>query len=77
MWLLMTMLGLILVPLISQYNRWKIDKERGLTSQHYTAIDKAIEDFYFEKGRYPCPALPTLGPGDAAYGQEALAPTIL
>ncbi len=69
--LLMTMLGLILVPLISQFNRWKIDNERGLTNQHYTAIDKAIEDFYFQKGRYPCPARLNINSTDAAYGQEA------
>ncbi|MBK9563241.1 MAG: hypothetical protein IPO54_09065 [Micavibrio sp.] len=68
-------LGLLLVPLITQYNRWKIDKDRGLTSQHYAAINKAIADYYFEQGHYPCPALPTLGPGDAAFGDQNCAGT--
>lgn len=68
--LLMTMLGLILVPLISQYNRWKMDNERGLTTQRYASIDKAIEDFYFENEKYPCPARMDRNPGDADYGRS-------
>ncbi|MCE7886834.1 MAG: hypothetical protein DYH13_04930 [Alphaproteobacteria bacterium PRO2] len=69
--LLMIMLGLILVPLISQYNRWKMDNERGLTNQRYAAIDKAISDFYFENDRYPCPARMDRSAADADYGKEA------
>jgi hypothetical protein len=73
---IMVVLGLLLVPMITQYNRWKIDKDRGLTSQHYAAINKAIADFYFEQGHYPCPALPTLGPGNPAFGNEDCAGTV-
>lgn len=69
--LLMTMLGLILVPLISQFNRWKIDNERGLTIQRYASINKAISDYYFENDSYPCPARPDAKPEDADYGQAA------
>ncbi|MCB1532140.1 MAG: type II secretion system protein [Alphaproteobacteria bacterium] len=35
--------------------------------------DEALQDFFTAYGRYPCPANPTLGPGDIGYGEEQCA----
>lgn len=69
--ILLILIGLILGPLIAVYDTWKSDNERGDTTQHYNAINKAIADYYFEKREYPCPARPDLNPSDLNYGQEA------
>ncbi|MGB4106493.1 MAG: type II secretion system protein [Alphaproteobacteria bacterium] len=66
----MVILGLIAVPMIGQYREWKYEKEKGTTTGNYAAINKAIADYYFENNIYPCPADPTLGPGDLTYGDS-------
>jgi hypothetical protein len=72
----MMVLGLLMAPLIQAYNIKKLDDARGFTVSNSAAIYKAISDFYFEEGRYPCPAVITLGPNDAAYGQEDCTNTV-
>jgi type II secretory pathway pseudopilin PulG len=63
-------LSLLLVPLAQAYNVKRIDDARSITITNTSAVYKAISDFFFEQGRYPCPARLDLGPDDANYGAE-------
>lgn len=62
-------IGLLTAPLIQQYHQFIKRTERQTTQGNLTNADIAIQNFYFENDRYPCPADPTLGPNDANYGQ--------
>jgi type II secretory pathway pseudopilin PulG len=73
--IVMMVIGLLLVPAIQTYNTWKFNRQVGTTSSNRLAINKAIADFFFINGVYPCPALPNLGPNDAAYGDSNCAGT--
>lgn len=66
--MVLMVLGLLLTPALGTYKNWKIEKERGETQKNQLAINKAIADYYFINGEYPCPANPALGPQDANYG---------
>lgn len=66
--MILMVLGLLLAPALETYRDWKIKKERDITRQNQLAINKAIADYYFINGRYPCPADPTRAPGNADYG---------
>lgn len=73
--IVMMVIGLLAVPALHSYKQWKNDKDVGTTKGNRLAIHKAIADFYFENGFYPCPANPALGPGNAAYGDSNCAGT--
>ncbi len=69
-------LGLLLTPMITIYNSWKIKRSMGETQKNQMAINKAIADYYFLNGNYPCPADLDLGSDAADYGREDCAGTI-
>lgn len=66
----MVVLGLLAVPLIQSYNNYIVQKARSTTESNMLKLDKAIADFYFANGRYPCPSDITLVPTNLNYGHE-------
>lgn len=65
-------IGLLAMPMIQQYKHWQATKNRDLTNIRVQNINEAVENFYYENGRYPCPADPALTAADASYGDEYL-----
>lgn len=63
-------IGLLVAPLAQTYNNWEKETRRSNTSGNFRSASEAIDNFYFEFERYPCPADPTLGPNDANFGEE-------
>ena len=66
----MTVLGLILSASLFQFNYYMKTKNRYDTNTTILAIESALEKFFYENNRYPCPADPTLSPDDLTYGDE-------
>jgi hypothetical protein len=66
----MTVLGLLAVPLIQQYNDMMTTRGQDITQNNNIKIRKAIDDFYFITGRYPCPSNITLPRNDPNYGRQ-------
>ena len=64
------LIGLIVAPIVQQYHNWEKRAEVGTTSGNLRIADEAIQQFYFDNNRYPCPADPTLNATDANYGRE-------
>ncbi len=56
---------LVAANFVKQYT---IDTQYERTLEHIEISQRAIEEFAGLNGFYPCPADPTLGPGDANYG---------
>jgi len=74
-----TTIELALVIIISGFvviavsNLFGLYRQSAATTQTQTALrtsETAISEFRFYNGRYPCPANPQRGPGDAGYGRE-------
>lgn len=63
-------IGLLIAPIIEAFNRSKIQDPIDIVDSNFDVVEKAIDDFYFENDRYPCPADPTLGPNDDEIGYE-------
>ncbi len=63
-------ISLLAVPILQEYNNYIQTKAFTESSSNQITINAAIEEFYLENGRYPCPADPTLKLGDAGYGNE-------
>ena len=68
--IMLAVVGLIAVPIIQTYQYYASSKARGITEANMLAIDKAIDDFYFNNGRYPCPSNITLATNSPFYGRE-------
>lgn len=66
----LVVLGLLAVPVLQQYNQYIQNKAYSDTSASQIAIKGALDEFYLEGGRYPCPADPTLTEADSGYGEE-------
>lgn len=66
-----TVIGLLAVPAIQQYNNYLQDRARGITESNMLAIDKALTDFYYANGRYPCPSNITAARTNPVFGREA------
>lgn len=63
-------ISLLLTPSIYAYNIWRIDKDENLTDNNIRGLEQAISEFYFENGRYPCPANIALPTTDPNFGIE-------
>lgn len=59
------------MSVFSIYNRQKTDYDTDLAT---TTVKAALLDYQGRYGEYPCPADPTLGPGNANYGREQRSP---
>lgn len=63
-------IGLLTVPLIKMYDAWKYAAAQSQTETNIGGINKAIADYYFINGYYPCPAPLNAAPGTAGYGSS-------
>lgn len=68
--IILMVIGILMVPALDSYKVWKQESQTGVTTQNFSSVDKAISDFYFDNGFYPCPANPALAPGAATYGDS-------
>ena len=67
---LLMVVGLMIAPFAHTYHIERKNRELNETVGSQNKLWEAVESFYFENGFYPCPSNPTLGPGDANFGQE-------
>ncbi|MCB1563132.1 MAG: hypothetical protein KDJ75_06110 [Alphaproteobacteria bacterium] len=65
-------IGLLVAPALYQYKVWNEKRAIDITDSRINSINEAIRVFYYENGRYPCPANPDLDITDASYGEEYL-----
>lgn len=67
----MILLSAILLPMLLAYERWERAHARSETSTKLSSsLYKAYSDFFYINSRYPCPANPSLVPGDPQHGRE-------
>ncbi|MGQ0526595.1 MAG: type II secretion system protein [Alphaproteobacteria bacterium] len=71
--IVLTVVGLLAVPALQSYQAWKAGRNAEITRENIKLINAVIAEFYFENGRYPCPADPGLDFNLPAAGQEACA----
>lgn len=62
--------GLFVGFLTNSYTSYETKNRQHKTQESIDLANKLINFFYSENLRYPCPADPRLGPGDADYGVE-------
>lgn len=70
----MTVLGLMAVPIIQTYNNWKESKGLQDTQDRLAKISQAIDGFYYENERYPCPSDISLATTNPNFGHENCPP---
>ncbi len=63
--------GFIFVPLMSVFIQKEIKDKQNQTVEYDGRIVKAIDFYVKQNGRYPCPAVLTLGPQDDGFGLES------
>lgn len=68
--IVLIIVGILIVPLMRMYHIYKQDRLWNETKSNVVLAQAALTNFYFDNFRYPCPADPTLGPGDLNYGKE-------
>ena len=68
--IVLIIIGILMVPLLQMYNIYRQDRVWNETKANVVLAQAALTNFYFDNFRYPCPADPALGPGDANYGKE-------
>ncbi len=66
----LVVIGLLTIPLIKMYDTWKHAAAQSQTEANIGGINKAIADYYFINGYYPCPAPLNDAPGTAGYGRS-------
>lgn len=62
--------GIGIATMISVNRIQARDQDYQTTLDSLHALQDSIDEFFVKNGRYPCPADPTLGPGDPLYGDE-------
>lgn len=63
-------IGLLVAPLVQTYHLRQKEIEKSNTNASINAAQAAVNQFFFDNDRYPCPADPTLNTTNANYGQE-------
>ncbi len=64
-------LGLLVAPLMSVYNVYRIDKAMTDSDGNIQVVQSALQKYVLRTGRYPLPGDRTLTAGDACFGREA------
>ncbi len=62
--LVLMLAGLILAGITASYNNYVKQRRTRVTNESLKKINDVLELFYEAQGRYPCPADPTIAPGD-------------
>ncbi|MCB9991723.1 MAG: type II secretion system protein [Rhodospirillales bacterium] len=62
--------GLLFAAVVRLYGNYLANEDRRETVENLSVTLAALDEFYGTQGRYPCPADPTLGPGDVNFGLE-------
>ncbi len=62
--------GVVMVAAAQFVKLYNITAKHESTLDHAHKTKAALREFVALEGRYPCPADPTLSPGDANYGEE-------
>lgn len=62
--------GLFIAMAVKIYSNQMRGFRYNQTIEHMKQTQYAMTEFFFRYGRYPCPADPTLPPGDPMYGRE-------
>ncbi len=68
--IVMVIVGLLAAPLMGQYSVYLHKKHRDNTEISLRNVDIAINDFYGEEGRYPCPSDRSIPFGEEGHGEE-------
>ena len=55
---------------MQRYHVWEKNQERASATEEQNSAAAAVNAFYHDNGRYPCPADPTLNVTDPAFGEE-------
>lgn len=66
--------GVLMGSALKLYHQHVKEEKYRVTYDHVDLTRQAVSAFYSERGRYPCPADPTLGPGNVNYGLENCRP---
>lgn len=72
--LVMIISGFMFAVVAAAYNAQLKNNEQELVFENARELEGALFEFVSNARRYPCPADPTLGPGDANYGRENCGP---
>jgi Tfp pilus assembly protein PilE len=67
----LVVIALIAYPLVKEYDRSVMRQKNAQTSDAVLRAESAVQLFFFNNGRYPCPANPSLGRDNANYGVSA------
>lgn len=62
--------GFMFTIFLGLYQSFKSQRAYNETIENMVEVDKVLQEFYSNNGRFPCPADPTLPPGHADYGVE-------
>jgi prepilin-type N-terminal cleavage/methylation domain-containing protein len=68
--LVLIIFGLVLSAVMAGFTLYNKQATAGKTDEAMQNSDAALLEYVARFGVYPCPADPTLGPGDANYGRE-------
>lgn len=68
--IVLTVIGLLMVPLIHGYDVYKTQKIVSDTKFALSLANQALSNFYEEHGRYPCPSDRSIGFGEPGHGEE-------
>tara|TARA_X000000950_G_scaffold68229_1_gene84276 strand:+ start:4206 stop:5387 length:1182 start_codon:yes stop_codon:yes gene_type:complete len=68
--IMLLVVGILATPFLMEYNTFLKQEQREQTGINIDESISSIGSFYHAQDRYPCPADPTLRPGDANYGIE-------
>lgn len=71
----LVIIGLLMAPVIVEYNNHIYMWRKNITAANSFAVQSAIEAYYNQYDRFPCPASLTRKIGDADYGREAVPDT--
>ena len=70
----MVVLGLLLVPMAKIMDRQIMEERHANTISNSSAIQIALDQYYFENDSYPCPAILTLNAANNTYGDPSELP---
>lgn len=68
--LVLMMFGIVSTIILQTLKTYRYEMIADETEEALSMTESAMREFRSMEGRYPCPANPALGPGDALYGRE-------